>query len=80
MQESLYGIDKDRIYPLTLQAAGLAQTEDAFNKTVALVNASSETALAPQHGISQGAFRMIVGRRHPFFLQKEPKAIQFPVQ
>jgi hypothetical protein len=69
MQESLHGIDKDRIYPLTLQAAGLAQTEDAFNKTVTLVTASPKTALAPQNGISQGTFRMIVGRRHPFFLQ-----------
>jgi DNA-binding CsgD family transcriptional regulator len=80
MQESLHGIDKDRIYPLTLQATGLTQTEDAFNKTVTLVNASPKTALAPQHGISQGAFRMIVGRRHPFFFQEEPKAIQFSAQ
>jgi hypothetical protein len=53
-QESLHGIDKDGIYSFALQSAGLAQTENAFDKTIAFGNTCSKTALAPEHGKTQG--------------------------
>jgi hypothetical protein len=79
-QEGLHGIDEDWVYPFAPQSASLAQTENVFNKTVTFIDVSSKTAFAPQYGKPQGAFRMIVRRRHSLLLQKEPKVLHFPAQ
>jgi hypothetical protein len=62
---------------LLLRTGGV-HAEHPLDKPAARVTPRTETALAPEHGVTKGSFGPIVRRFHPFHARKCPKRIPMP--
>ena len=76
-EEGSHGIDENRKYSLSSKSAGLAQGEDSFRKTSAVLADGAKAGFSPQHSKAQEAFGVIVRRGNTGFLEKQPQMIHF---
>ncbi len=75
--EILHCLKENRECSFSLQAAGLPEAEDAFDKAVAFFLSGAEATLAPEYSKTQGAFGVIIAWGDAFFLEKKPQTLQF---
>ena len=77
MEVAVDRIDEDGEGGSGLKAASLPEREDSFHPTVSFVACGPKAPLAPHNGEADDPFGEVVGRRHPFFVEEDPKRIDF---
>lgn len=65
---------------LAVEPAGLPEGEDALHPAVSLFRLGPEAPFSPEDRIADHSFGKVVGRVHPFLVEKHPQALDFLFQ